>query len=89
MARVVRDSRTGKSKGYGFISLGKPNDFLSALKEMNGKHVGNRPVKLSKSNWQQRSLSSEKNQQMPSDFKKNAQKTTHQICQDYKYVSSL
>ena len=51
MARVVRDSRTGKSKGYGFVSLTKPSDFLSALKEMNGKYVGNRPVKLSKSNW--------------------------------------
>ena len=89
MARVIRDRRTGKTKGYGFVSFAKPNDFLSALKEMNGKYVGNRPVKITKSNWQERDLYSDKNKQLPSDFKKNAQKTTHQICVDYKYVSSL
>ena len=89
MARVIRDRRTGKTKGYGFVSFAKPNDFLNALKEMNGKHVGNRPVKLTKSTWQDRDLHSDKNKQLSSDFKKNAQKTTHQICLDYKYVSSL
>ena len=41
---------------------------------MNGKHVGNRPVKLMKSSWKERDLNSEKNQVLPSDFKKNAQK---------------
>ena len=89
MARVIKDRRTGKTKGYGFVSLGGPQDFLKALKEMNGKYVGNRPVKLSKSNWKDRELGSDKNKELPSDFKKNANKTTHQICLDYKYVSSL
>jgi len=28
-----------------------PNDFLKALKEMNNKYIGNRPVKLKASNW--------------------------------------
>ena len=58
MARVVRDRRTGKSKGYGFVSFSKPNDFLSAMKEMNGKYVGNRPVKITKSSWKERDLNS-------------------------------
>lgn len=89
MARVVRDRRTGKTKGYGFVSFGKPNDFLSALKEMNNKYVGNRPVKITKSNWKDRDLNSERNQHLPSDFQKNAKKVTHQICMDYNYVSSL
>lgn len=36
-ARVVRDKRTNKSKGYGFISFKDPTDFTKAMKEMNGK----------------------------------------------------
>lgn len=35
--RVVRDSRTMKSKGYGFISFKDPDDFVRAWREMNGK----------------------------------------------------
>jgi RNA recognition motif-containing protein len=58
MARVVRDRRTGKTRGYGFVSFLNPQDFLKALKEMNGKYVGNRPVKLTKSSWKDRDLNS-------------------------------
>ena len=89
MARVVRDRRTGKTRGYGFVSFLNPQDFLKALKEMNGKYVGNRPVKITKSSWKDRDLNSEKNQFLPSDFKKHSQKETHQICIDYNYASSL
>ncbi|GMN25733.1 hypothetical protein TIFTF001_001041 [Ficus carica] len=51
---VVRDKRTGKTKGYGFVSFANPSDLAAALKEMNGKYVGNRPIKLRKSNWRER-----------------------------------
>ncbi|KAI7730652.1 hypothetical protein M8C21_001005 [Ambrosia artemisiifolia] len=51
---VVRDKRTGKTKGYGFVSFANPTDMASALKEMNGKYVGNRPIKLRKSSWKDR-----------------------------------
>ncbi|GAB2287453.1 hypothetical protein Dimus_021831 [Dionaea muscipula] len=54
MARVVRDKRTGKTKGFGFVSFANPTDLAAALKEMNGKYVGNRPIKLRKSNWRER-----------------------------------
>ncbi|KAK7269142.1 hypothetical protein RIF29_21858 [Crotalaria pallida] len=54
MARVVRDKRTGKTKGYGFVSFASPADLAAALKEMNGKYVGNRPIKLRKSKWKER-----------------------------------
>ncbi|KAK4797846.1 hypothetical protein SAY86_030172 [Trapa natans] len=54
MARVVRDKRTGKTKGYGFVSFASPSDLAAALKEMNGKYVGNRLIKLRKSNWKER-----------------------------------
>ncbi|XP_076900378.1 uncharacterized protein LOC143554524 isoform X2 [Bidens hawaiensis] len=35
MAKVVRDKRTGKTKGYGFVSFSNPSDLAAALKEMN------------------------------------------------------
>uniref|UniRef100_A0A1D1Z8E8 RNA-binding protein 42 n=1 Tax=Anthurium amnicola TaxID=1678845 RepID=A0A1D1Z8E8_9ARAE len=54
MARVVRDKRTGKTRGYGFVSFANPTDLAAALKEMNGKYVGNRPIKLRKSTWKER-----------------------------------
>ncbi|KAG6509239.1 hypothetical protein ZIOFF_034630 [Zingiber officinale] len=54
MARVIRDKRTGKTKGYGFVSFSNPSDLAAALKEMNGKYVGNRPIKLRKSTWKER-----------------------------------
>ncbi|XP_065363156.1 RNA-binding protein 42 [Calliphora vicina] len=55
-ARVVRDKRTGKSKGFGFVSFREPSDFIKAMKEMDGRYVGSRPIKLRKSSWRQRSL---------------------------------
>jgi len=36
-AHVVRDKRSQKTKGYGFVSFKDPNDFVKAMKEMNGK----------------------------------------------------
>ncbi|CAO3615887.1 unnamed protein product [Cunninghamella blakesleeana] len=55
-ARVVRDKRSGKTRGYGFISFSDANDFVKAWREMNGKYVGNRPIKLRKSTWQDRNI---------------------------------
>lgn len=55
-AKVVRDNRTNKSKGYGFVSFKHQDDFIRAVREMDGKYVGNRPIKLRKSNWKERNL---------------------------------
>ena len=33
-----------------------PEDFIRAMREMNGKYVGNRPIKLRKSTWQDRQV---------------------------------
>lgn len=53
-AKVVRDKRTQKTKGYGFVSFLDPFDCAQALKEMQGAYVGNRPIKLRKSSWNKR-----------------------------------
>lgn len=57
-AKVVRDKRTNKTKGFGFVSFKDPQDFIKAMKEMNGRYVGSRPIKLRKSTWKSRNLDS-------------------------------
>ncbi|KEP64843.1 UNVERIFIED_CONTAM: RNA recognition motif-containing protein [Hammondia hammondi] len=63
-ARVVRDKRTGKTRGYGFVSFSDPNDMLKALKEMNFKYVGNRPIRVLRSKWKDREIDSERNKKL-------------------------
>ena len=48
-ARVVRDKRTTKSKGFGFVSFSDGDEFFQAAKEMQGKYIGSHPVKISRS----------------------------------------
>jgi len=61
-AKVIRDKRTGKTKGYGFVSFSAPEDMVAALRDVNGRYVGNRPVRLKKSNWKDKGIDSDKNQ---------------------------
>jgi len=49
-ARVVRDKRTTKSKGYGFVSFSSTDDFFKAAKEMQGKYIGSHPVTVKRAN---------------------------------------
>lgn len=62
-AKVIRDTKTNKSKGYGFVSFKDPEDFIRAMRDMNGKYVGSRPIKLRKSNWKDRNLDAVKKKQ--------------------------
>ena len=53
-AKAVKNVKTGEPKGYGFVSFGAIGDMVKALKEMDGKYIGNRPCKLKKSTWDTR-----------------------------------
>ena len=55
-AKVVREKRTQKSRGFGFVSFADGVDFARAIREMDGKYLGNRPCKLKKSDWKQRGI---------------------------------
>ena len=48
-AKVIRDKKTLKSKGFGFISIMNMDDYIRAMREMNNKYVGNRPIRLKRS----------------------------------------
>ena len=62
-ARVIRDKKTLKSKGFGFVSILKVDDYIKAMREMQGKYVGNRPITLKRSDWQKKSALNQKSQQ--------------------------
>lgn len=49
-ARVIRDKRTAKSKGFGFVSFSDADDFFQSAKEMNGKYIQSHPVVVRKAN---------------------------------------
>ena len=49
-ARVVRDKRTTKSKGYGFVAFADGDEYFRAAREMQGKYIGSHPVLLKRSN---------------------------------------
>lgn len=74
-ARVIRDRLSGKAK-YGFVAFSDPEDFLKAWKEMDGKYVGNRPVKLKKAdnNINPVEIGHRKAKQLEKELKKNRHK---------------
>ena len=53
-AKVIKNSSNGAHKGYGFASFADLASMVKALREQDGKYIGNRPCKLKKSTWQSR-----------------------------------
>lgn len=52
--KVVRDKRSSKTKGYGFISFSDADECIEALRSLNGKYCGNKPMVLKVSEWKKR-----------------------------------
>ncbi|GLJ18536.1 hypothetical protein SUGI_0329520 [Cryptomeria japonica] len=46
-AKVVVDTTTGRSKGYGFVKFGEENEKTRAMSEMNGAYCSSRPMRIS------------------------------------------
>lgn len=43
-AKIMRDDKTGGSKGFGFVCFSSPDEATKAVSEMNGKMVGGKPI---------------------------------------------
>jgi len=63
------------------VSFHDPNDYLRAFRELNGKYVGNRPVKLMKSQWKERCYDNKKIQEddLNYEYKKDSKKRAKKI----------
>ncbi|KAE8150958.1 hypothetical protein BDV25DRAFT_153452 [Aspergillus avenaceus] len=60
-ARVIRDKRTQKSRGYGFVSFSDGDDYFKAAREMQGKYIGSHPVLLRRATTEVRPVANNKN----------------------------
>ena len=78
-AKIIINKKTLKSKGYGFVSLTDVNDYIKAMKEMNGKYVGNRPLLLKRSTWKERSLKFSKSKVKPIKFIRKRKRNNNNI----------
>lgn len=46
-AKIIVDKFTNKSRGFGFVEMTDNNAAQTAIKEVNGKMVDGRPIKVS------------------------------------------
>lgn len=46
-ASIIKDKNTGLSKGFGFIEMPEDDSAFNAIKELNGKDLDGRRVRIS------------------------------------------
>ncbi|CAN1792018.1 RNA-binding protein 208 [Linum perenne] len=59
-ARVMWDHKTGRSKGYGFVSFRNQQEAQSAINDLTGKWLGNRQIRC---NWATKGVLSSEDKQ--------------------------
>ena len=45
---LVMDSKTGQSKGFGFVEMPKPGEAKAAMKTLNGKEIAGNRIRVKK-----------------------------------------
>jgi RNA recognition motif-containing protein len=45
---LIKDRETGRSKGFAFVELSSQSEAEQAIKDLNGKMVGDREIKVDK-----------------------------------------
>jgi len=55
-AKVIRDKRSNKTKGFGFVSFKDPSDFTRAMKELNGNVYSTNSVIIAEGNGSTRKV---------------------------------
>ncbi|KAJ3177049.1 Protein phosphatase PP2A regulatory subunit B [Gaertneriomyces sp. JEL0708] len=43
-AKVMKDEKTGQSKGFGFVCFSSPEEATKAVTDMNGRLIGSKPI---------------------------------------------
>uniref|UniRef100_A0A0E0AMN5 RRM domain-containing protein n=1 Tax=Oryza glumipatula TaxID=40148 RepID=A0A0E0AMN5_9ORYZ len=77
-ARVMWDQKTGRSRGYGFVSFRNQQDAQSAINDLNGQWLGSRQIRC---NWATKGASN--GEQQTSDSK-NVADLTNNLTEDRK-----
>jgi hypothetical protein len=77
-ARVVRDKRTTKSKGFGFVSFTDGEQGFKAAREMVGKYIGSHPVTIQRSKTDLRPTTQKQNDKYKGKNNRNRDKQNKQ-----------
>lgn len=56
--KIVRDKRTGKSKGFAFLDMNNKKEAMEAIKTLDGKTVGGRNLRVLRAHTNKVRLSS-------------------------------
>ncbi|XP_071733526.1 oligouridylate-binding protein 1C-like isoform X2 [Rutidosis leptorrhynchoides] len=83
-ARVMWDQKTGRSRGFGFVSFRDQQDAQSAINELTGKWLGSRQIRC---NWATKGVGTSSDEKQGSDSK-NVVELTNGYSEDSREVAN-